>query len=124
MELAENHTNACKKLLRKVRDCVIKAAITDFHIDSILVVMEHYSESWKDLAIFLASSRKLSVLDVVLASYYLSSPLQSFPYHLLVQAGIIVSLIISSGESPAARSSITSLTRTLVPLNVGFPWHI
>jgi len=90
VELAENHTNACKKLLRKVRDCVIKAAITDFHIDSILVVMEHYSESWKDLAIFLASSRKLSVLDVVLASYYLSSPLQSFPYHLLVQAGIIV----------------------------------
>jgi hypothetical protein len=34
VELAEQHAEACKHLLSKVRDGVIKSAITDFHVDS------------------------------------------------------------------------------------------
>ncbi|MEM4483270.1 MAG: hypothetical protein QXS19_05085 [Candidatus Methanomethylicia archaeon] len=28
--------------------------ITDFHVDSIMIVMKNYGKSWKDIAIFLA----------------------------------------------------------------------
>ncbi|MEM2429429.1 MAG: type II toxin-antitoxin system VapC family toxin [Nitrososphaerales archaeon] len=55
VELAESHADACKQFLRKIRDGLIKSAITDFHIDSIVIVMENYGKSWKDIAIFLAS---------------------------------------------------------------------
>ncbi|MEM2578500.1 MAG: type II toxin-antitoxin system VapC family toxin [Candidatus Bathyarchaeia archaeon] len=55
VELAESHADACKQFLGKVRDGSIKSAITDFHIDSIVIVMENYGKSWKDIALFLAS---------------------------------------------------------------------
>ncbi|MBS7649072.1 MAG: PIN domain-containing protein [Candidatus Bathyarchaeia archaeon] len=55
VELAESHADACKQFLRKVRDGLIKSAITDFHIDSIAIVMENYGKSWRDIALFLAS---------------------------------------------------------------------
>jgi predicted nucleic acid-binding protein len=38
-----------------VRDGLIKSAITDFHIDSIVIVMENYGKGWKDIALFLVS---------------------------------------------------------------------
>jgi len=53
VELAEQHAEACKRFLNKVRDGIIKSAITDFHVDSI--VIENYNKSWKELALFLAS---------------------------------------------------------------------
>lgn len=53
--LAEQHAEACKRFLRKVRDGSIKSAITDFHVDSIVVVMENYGKTWEKLALFLAS---------------------------------------------------------------------
>jgi len=55
VELAESHANACKQFLRRVRDGSIRSAITDFHVDSIVIVMENYGKGWKDIAIFLAS---------------------------------------------------------------------
>jgi len=55
VELAESHADACKRFLGKVRDGLIKSAITDFHIDSIVIVMENYGKGWKDIALFLVS---------------------------------------------------------------------
>jgi len=38
-----------------VKDGIIKSAITDFHVDSIVVIMENYGKGWRDIALFLAS---------------------------------------------------------------------
>ncbi len=54
-ELAEKHGSACKELLEKVRDGNIKAAITDFHVDSVVLVMEKYGKDWSEIGLFLAS---------------------------------------------------------------------
>jgi len=64
VELAEQHAEACKHLLSKVRDGVIKSAITDFHVDSIVVVMENYGKDWRDIALFLASLLRYKGLTV------------------------------------------------------------
>lgn len=55
VELAEEHGRACKRLLGRIRDGAIRAAITDFHVDSVVVVMESYGKGWKDVALFLIS---------------------------------------------------------------------
>ncbi|MEM0317426.1 MAG: hypothetical protein QXO97_05500 [Candidatus Nezhaarchaeales archaeon] len=55
VELAESHADACKQSLRKVMDGFIKSAITDSHVDSIVIVVENYGKSWKNMATFLAS---------------------------------------------------------------------
>jgi len=54
-ELAETHGPACKQFLEKVRDGEIKAAITDFHVDSVVIVMEKYGKEWSEICLFLAS---------------------------------------------------------------------
>ncbi len=54
-ELAETHGPACKRLLERVRDGDVKAAVTDFHIDSIVLIMEKYGKSWDEIGLFLAS---------------------------------------------------------------------
>jgi len=38
-----------------VRDGDVKAAVTDFHIDSIVLIMEKYGKSWDEIGLFLAS---------------------------------------------------------------------
>ncbi len=55
VELAQEHAAACKSFLGRVRDGLVRAAITDFHVDSIALIMENYGRNWKDLALFLAS---------------------------------------------------------------------
>ncbi|MDK2383480.1 MAG: type II toxin-antitoxin system VapC family toxin [Candidatus Korarchaeota archaeon] len=55
VELAQEHAEACKGFLARVRDDLVRAAITDFHVDSVVLVMENYGKSWRDLAVFLAS---------------------------------------------------------------------
>jgi len=55
VELAEQHADACKRFLGKVRDGIIKSAITDFHVDSVVIVMENYGKNWRELSLFLAS---------------------------------------------------------------------
>jgi predicted nucleic acid-binding protein len=64
LELAEQHAEACKRLLSKVRDGLVKSAVTDFHVDSVVVVMENYGKSWKDIALFLASLLRYKGLRV------------------------------------------------------------
>ncbi|MEM2843114.1 MAG: PIN domain-containing protein [Candidatus Bathyarchaeia archaeon] len=64
VELAEQHAEACKRFLRKVRDGVIKSAVTEFHIDSIAVVMKNYGKNWKELALFLASLLRYKGLTI------------------------------------------------------------
>jgi len=50
--------------LNRVKDGDLKAAITDFHVDSIIVVMENYDKGWKDLALFLASLLRYKGLKI------------------------------------------------------------
>lgn len=64
VELAEKHAEACKRLLGMVRDGALKAAITDFHVDSIVVVMESYGKSWKEIAVFLTSLLRYKELKI------------------------------------------------------------
>jgi len=63
-ELAEIHGPACKQLLEKLRDGEIKAAITDFHVDSIVIVMEKYGKRWSEISLFLASLLRYRGLKV------------------------------------------------------------
>lgn len=63
-QLAEEHGKACRLLLERIRDGFIKAAITDFHVDSIAVVMENHGKSWKDLSLFFASLLRYKGLRV------------------------------------------------------------
>ena len=63
-ELAEIHGSACKQLLEKLRDGEIKAAITDFHVDSIVIVMEKYGKRWSEISLFLASLLRYRGLKV------------------------------------------------------------
>ena len=70
-ELAETHGQACRLFLGKVRDGEIKAAITDFHVDSVVIVMEKYGQKWSEISLFLASLlryRGLSVYPLSLVS--------------------------------------------------------
>ena len=62
--LPEEHGRACKQLLERLRDVVVKAAITDFHIDTIVIVMENYGKGWKEVALFLASLLRYKGLKV------------------------------------------------------------
>lgn len=62
--LGEQHAEACKRFLRRVEDGSIKSAITDFHVDSIVVVMENYGKTWKDLVLFLASLLRYRGLQI------------------------------------------------------------
>ena len=63
-ELAEIHGPACKQFLEKLRDGEIKAAITDFHVDSIVIVMEKYGKRWSEISLFLASLLRYRGLKV------------------------------------------------------------
>ncbi len=47
-----------------MRDGSIKSAITDFHMDSILVVMENYGKTWEELALLLASLLRYRGLQI------------------------------------------------------------
>lgn len=55
VQLAQEHSEASKKFLKMVQNGRLNAYITNFHIDNIVIVMENYKKSWKDIAIFLTS---------------------------------------------------------------------
>jgi len=64
LELGEKHAEACRQLLEKLRDGKMEGYITDFHVDSVVLVMEKYGKSWKDLLIFLVSLLKYKGLKI------------------------------------------------------------
>ncbi len=50
--LAQEHGWACKTILERPRDGKIDAGVTDFHVDSIVLVMESYGKGWREISIF------------------------------------------------------------------------
>jgi len=104
-ELAEMHGEACKQLLEKVRDGDIKAAITDFHVDSVVVVMEKYGSGWSEIGLFLVSLLRyrglrvypLSLVSRIKATSFMKDYGLNFDDALAVQAlkELSVSTIVS-----------------------------
>ena len=54
-QLAQQHAGPCELLLAKVRDGKARAIVTDFHIDSVVVVMENCGRGPREVVTFLAS---------------------------------------------------------------------
>ncbi|RLE96413.1 MAG: hypothetical protein DRJ57_05535 [Thermoprotei archaeon] len=54
VELTEKHAEACKALLRIVERGELRAVIMDFHVDTIVVIMERYGAGWEEISRFLA----------------------------------------------------------------------
>ena len=63
--LAQKHGPACKSFLEKLRDGKIQAVVTDFHVDSVVLVMESRGKGWKELSYFLASLRAYKGLRIL-----------------------------------------------------------
>jgi predicted nucleic acid-binding protein len=62
--LGQSRGEKCKKLLRKFVEGKLEGVIPDFHIDSIVIVMENYKLGWKEIAIFLSSLFKYKGLRI------------------------------------------------------------
>jgi len=79
LALDQERADDCEFFLNKVRKGVVKAVITCFHIDSIIIVMENYGKKPKTLRIFISSLYGykglriyyLSLLDRILATKYM-----------------------------------------------------
>lgn len=62
--LAQERGRACRRLLERVRDGEIKATVTDFHIDSVAIVIENYGKDWRELNLFLSSLLRYKGLTI------------------------------------------------------------
>jgi predicted nucleic acid-binding protein len=71
VELGQKKGEPARKLLKRFENGELTGYITDFHIDAIVIVMENYNKTGKDIAIFLSSLLKysgLSIIDISLSS--------------------------------------------------------
>jgi predicted nucleic acid-binding protein len=75
VELGQKKGEPARKLLKKFENGELTGYITDFHIDAIVIVMENYNKTGKDIAIFLSSLLKYSGLSIIYIS--LSSKINS-----------------------------------------------
>jgi len=64
LQLAQEHAEACKRTLNRVLSGDIKATITDFHVDTVVIVMENYDKKWNDIALFLGSLLRYKGLNI------------------------------------------------------------
>jgi len=55
LELDQQRADQCDLFLRKIQRGLIKAATTDFHLDTIIIIMEKYGKSPADLRLFISS---------------------------------------------------------------------
>ncbi len=55
VELAQEHGDAAKSFLKKIQKGSLSAYTSEFHVDSVVVVMENYGATWRDIAVFLTS---------------------------------------------------------------------
>ena len=55
LELGQKKSLECQELLNMVKDGKIEAIISDITIDSIVIVMENFKKTWREIAIFLTS---------------------------------------------------------------------
>lgn len=70
VELAQEHGRASKEFLKMVQRGDIKAFTTNFHIDNVVIIMENYGKSWKEIAIFLTSLLQYRGLTVYPLTVY------------------------------------------------------
>jgi len=71
VELGQEKGKDARKLLKRFERGDLAGYITDFHIDAIVIVMENYKKTGKEIAIFLSSLLKyrgLSIAETSLAS--------------------------------------------------------
>jgi len=68
LELDQEHVDEYEVFLNKVKKGVLKAIITCFHVDSILIVMENYDKEPRELRTFISSLYGYKGLKI----YYLS----------------------------------------------------
>jgi predicted nucleic acid-binding protein len=71
VELGQEKGKDARKLLKRFEKGELIGYITDFHIDAIVIVMENYKKTGKDIAIFLSSLLKyrgLAIVETSLAS--------------------------------------------------------
>lgn len=66
--LGQKRADECETFLRKVERGLLRAATTDFHIDTVLIVMENYGKGPRELKLFLSSLLGYRGLEV----YFLS----------------------------------------------------
>ena len=55
LELDQQRADPCDLFLRKIQGGLIKAVITDFHVDTIMIIMEKYGKSPAELRLFISS---------------------------------------------------------------------
>jgi len=71
VELGQKKGEYARKLLKRFDNGELTGYITDFHIDAIVIVMENYDKTGKEIAIFLSSLLKyrgLSIINISLSS--------------------------------------------------------
>lgn len=71
VELGQKKGESARRLLTRFEKGELSGYISDFHIDAIVIVMENYDKTGKEIAIFLSSLLKyrgLSVIDISLSS--------------------------------------------------------
>lgn len=71
VELGQKKGEPAKKLLKRFENGELSGYISDFHIDAIVIVMENYDKTGKEIAIFLSSLLKyrgLSIIEISLSS--------------------------------------------------------
>ena len=68
LELDQERADECEVFLNKVGRGLVRAVITGFHIDGILIIMENYGKSSDDLKTFLSSLLGYKGLEVYLLS--------------------------------------------------------
>jgi len=55
LALDQQRADQCSLFLRKIQKGLIKAVVTDFHVDTIILIMEKYGKSPNDLRLFISS---------------------------------------------------------------------
>lgn len=55
LQLDQQRADQCDLFLRKIQRGLIKAVTTDFHVDTIIIIMEKYGKSSTDLRLFVSS---------------------------------------------------------------------
>ena len=71
VELGQKKGEYARKLLKRFENGELSGYISDFHIDAIVIVMENYDKTGKEIAIFLSSLLKyrgLSIIEISLSS--------------------------------------------------------
>lgn len=55
VELGQERAEACSKTLRRFLTAEMEGVVTDFSVDTIVIVMENYGKGWDEIRRFLSS---------------------------------------------------------------------